>query len=108
MSDQYYVEGRNRAHTLGNSGSLILDGNGRVDDRILETYWRCGFYVFEGALSSTERNELVSDFETLLDRLPMGRGSKSTTKVDLLQGRALSVRVFVLQSLCPIHTAVAT
>ena len=76
MSDQYFVEGRNRAHTLGNSGSLILDGNGRVDDRILETYWRCGFYVFEGALSSTERNELVSDFEALLDRLPMGRGSK--------------------------------
>ena len=76
MSDQYFVEGQNRARTLGNRGSLILDDNGRVDDRTLETYWRCGFYVFEGALSSTERNELVSDFEALLDRLPMGRGSK--------------------------------
>ena len=62
MSDQYFVEGQNRARTLGNRGSLILDDNGRVDDHILETYWRCGFYVFEGALSSTERNELLSDF----------------------------------------------
>ena len=76
MNDRYFVEGRNRAATLDNRGALILDDEGRLDKEILEAYWRCGFYVFERALSSTERDELVSDFEALLDRLPMDRESK--------------------------------
>ena len=76
MNDRYFVEGQNRAATLDNRGTLILDDDGRLDEQILDAYWRCGFYVFERALSSTERDELVSDFEALLDRLPRDRESK--------------------------------
>ncbi|MCH2338209.1 MAG: hypothetical protein MK316_13195, partial [Pseudomonadales bacterium] len=76
MNDRYFVEGQNRAGKLDNRGTLILGDDDRLDERILETYWRCGFYVFERALSSMERDELVSDFEALLERLPRDRESK--------------------------------
>ena len=83
MNDRYFVEGQNRAGKLDNRGTLILGDDDRLDERILETYWRGGFYVFERALSSMERDELVSDFEALLERLPRDRESVSYTHLTL-------------------------
>ena len=46
----YLRDGEERAFALGNRGPIRFDRDGRLAPDILEAYWRCGFYVFEGVL----------------------------------------------------------
>ena len=71
--DDLYSRGRSQALALGNRGPLAVDANGRVDGRILDAYWRTGFYVFEGALRDEEVAELRREFESLRSRAPIGK-----------------------------------
>ena len=68
--DAYVQEGERRAYEIGNRGPLRFNPNGTLHKDIADAYWRCGFYVFEGALSAAELKDLQKDFEHVLDRAP--------------------------------------
>lgn len=71
----YLLEGEQRAAALGNRGPIRFDATGRVHPDILDAYWRCGFYVFEGVVGDAELADIESDFQTILARLPVERGA---------------------------------
>lgn len=68
--DAYVREGERKAYEIGNRGPIRLNADGTLHKDIADAYWRCGFYVFEGALSAEELKDLQKDFETVLDRAP--------------------------------------
>ena len=68
--DAYVQEGERKAYEIGNRGPLRFNSDGTLHKDIADAYWRCGFYVFEGALSAAELEDLQKDFETVLDRAP--------------------------------------
>ena len=71
----YLREGERKAFTLGNRGPIRFDASGRLAQDILDAYWRCGFYVFEGVLKPDELADIDADIKNILDRLPAGKGS---------------------------------
>ncbi|RAI57339.1 phytanoyl-CoA dioxygenase family protein [Roseicella frigidaeris] len=71
----YLRQGEARAFALGNRGPLRLGPDGRIHPEILEAYWRCGFYVFEGVLGAAELADIEADIHAILDRLPVERGA---------------------------------
>ena len=75
---EYYLEGEQRALSLGNRGPMAFDSNGDLRADIAEAYWEMGFYVFDGAVRGDELNELVVDFEEVLARAP----ASSTSRTD--------------------------
>ncbi len=68
--DAYVQEGERKAYEIGNRGSIRFNTDGTLHKDIADAYWRCGFYVFEGALSTAELKDLQEDFERVLDRAP--------------------------------------
>lgn len=72
---EYLAAGGRRAFELGNRGPIRFSSDGRVHPDILEAYWRCGFYVFEGVLKADELADIEADVHSILDRLPVHRGS---------------------------------
>ena len=48
----YLQQGERLAFSLGNRGPIRFGTNGKVHPDILDAYWRCGFYVFEGVLGA--------------------------------------------------------
>lgn len=76
----YLAAGEKRAYELGNRGPIRFTPDGRLDPDILDAYWRCGFYVFEGVLKADELADIEADLETILDRLPNKRGSPVDAK----------------------------
>lgn len=72
---KYCEDGRARAVALGNRGPVRFDADGRLASDILNAYWRHGFYVFEGVVSSKELQELRDDFEALKENAPANYGS---------------------------------
>ena len=73
---QYRKEGEARAMALGNRGPIRYNDDGTLHDDIIEAYWRCGFYIFEGVISPEELAELEADALALLERAPVEPGSK--------------------------------
>lgn len=71
----YLAEGERRAFTLGNRGPLRFDAKGRLTQDILDAYWRCGFYVFEGVLKADELADIERDVKSIQDRLPVAQGA---------------------------------
>lgn len=71
----YLREGERRAHDLGNRGPVRFTADGRLDPAILEAYWRCGFYIFEGVLGADELTDIEADLLDILERLPTDRTS---------------------------------
>lgn len=71
----YLREGEAKAFALGNRGPIRFDTRGRLAQDILDAYWRCGFYVFEGVLKAEELADIEADVKSILDRLPSERGS---------------------------------
>ena len=72
---QAYLEaGEERARQLGNRGPIRFGADGLVHPDILEAYWRCGFYVFEGVLGAAE----LADIEADLRR----RDARDTARAD--------------------------
>jgi hypothetical protein len=76
----YLREGGRRAQALGNRGPLRFTADGKVHPDILDAYWRCGFYVFEGVLRPEELADIEADLKDILDRLPAERGSPVDAK----------------------------
>lgn len=71
----YLRDGERRAFDLGNRGPIRFAADGRVHPDILEAYWRCGFYVFEGVLQPDELADIEADLRDILARLPAERGA---------------------------------
>ena len=71
----YLAEGERRAFRLGNRGPIRFGTDGRLTGDILDAYWRCGFYVFEGVLKADELADIERDFRDILDRLPVEKGA---------------------------------
>ncbi|TXL72908.1 phytanoyl-CoA dioxygenase family protein [Vineibacter terrae] len=71
----YLKAGAERAQALGNRGPIRFTLDGRVHPDILEAYWRCGFYVFEGVLRQEELADIEADLHAIQDRLPAARGA---------------------------------
>ena len=76
----YLREGERRAYQLGNRGPIRFNADGRLDPAILDAYWRCGFYVFEGVLKPAELADIERDIKDILDRLPAERGAALDAK----------------------------
>ncbi|MGA3398874.1 MAG: phytanoyl-CoA dioxygenase family protein [Acetobacteraceae bacterium] len=72
----YLAAGAQRAFALGNRGPIRFTGDGTVHPDILDAYWRCGFYVFEGVLNAEELADIEADIKTnVLERLPVEKGA---------------------------------
>ncbi len=84
--DAYLADGARRAETLGNRGPIRFGTDGRIAGDILDAYWRCGFYVFEGVLGAAELAEIEAEVTNILDRLP----SRQDSPVDAKGRPALS------------------
>src|SRR5437899_2932845 len=77
---RYLREGEKRAFTLGNRGPIRFTESGALHPDIVEAYWRCGFYVFEGVLQADELADIERDLHDILDRLPAERGAPLDAK----------------------------
>ena len=66
----YILEGKARAAKLGNRGPTRFDENGKLHPNILDAYWRCGFYIFEGVLNPDELADIELDLFDIMERLP--------------------------------------
>lgn len=71
----YLAQGEQRAYALGNRGPVRRTADGAIHPDILEAYWRCGFYVFEGVLGAAELADIEADFKDIMERLPVRRGA---------------------------------
>lgn len=76
----YLQRGAERARTLGNRGPLRFTKDGKLQPEILDAYWRCGFYVFEGVLKANELADIEADIHDIFDRLPSEKGSPVDAK----------------------------
>jgi len=76
----YLRDGEARAATLGNRGPIRFTAAGELHPDIVEAYWRCGFYVFEGVLEADELLDIERDLHEILDRLPAERGAALDAK----------------------------
>jgi hypothetical protein len=72
---KYLREGEKRAFALGNRGPIRFTTAGELAPDIVEAYWRCGFYVFEGVLKADELADIERDLHDIMDRLPVEKGS---------------------------------
>jgi hypothetical protein len=76
----YLSDGERRAASLGNRGPIRFAAAGALHPDILDAYWRCGFYVFEGVLKADELADIERDVHDILDRLPAERGAALDAK----------------------------
>jgi len=76
----YLRDGEERAFALSNRGPVRYTDEGQIHPEILEAYWRCGFYIFEGVIDSDELRDIEADLHDILDRLPAEEGSLVDTK----------------------------
>jgi hypothetical protein len=71
----YLSAGERRAAALGNRGPIRFTASGELHPEIVEAYWRCGFYVFQGVLKAAELADIERDLHDILDRLPAEKGA---------------------------------
>ncbi|HYC65932.1 MAG TPA: phytanoyl-CoA dioxygenase family protein, partial [Reyranellaceae bacterium] len=76
----YLRDGEKRAYALGNRGPIRFTGKGELHPDIVDAYWRCGFYVFEGVLKPDELADIERDLHDILERLPVEKGAKLDAK----------------------------
>ncbi len=76
----YLQAGERRAYAIGNRGPIRFTGAGALHPDILDAYWRCGFYVFEGVLGQPELGDIKADINNVLDRLPAEKGAAIDAK----------------------------
>lgn len=73
--EAYRRDGERRAAALGNRGPIRFTADGTLHADIVEAYWRCGFYIFEGVLGADELADIEADVHDIIDRLPTAQGS---------------------------------
>ncbi len=71
----YLRAGEERAAALGNRGPIRFTKAGDLHPDIVDAYWRCGFYVFEGVLKPDELADIERDLHDILERLPIEKGA---------------------------------
>ena len=71
----YLRAGETRAYALGNRGPIRFTDEGELHPDVVEAYWRCGFYVFEGVLKPDELADIERDLHDILERLPVEKGA---------------------------------
>jgi len=76
----YLRQGEQRAFALGNRGPIRFTASGELHPDILDAYWRCGFYVFEGVLKADELADIERDVKEILERLPAECGAAVDAK----------------------------
>ncbi|MBO6827278.1 MAG: phytanoyl-CoA dioxygenase family protein [Sneathiella sp.] len=76
----YIKEGEARAMSLGNRGKLKLTKEGALDPSILDSYWKHGFYVFEGLVEEQELSSLRRAVDQLLETAPTSPDAKINSK----------------------------
>ncbi len=89
MAD-YVREGKRRAMELGNRGLIRFEDDGSLAEQISDAYWRFGFYVFEGALSGEELEDLQADLEHVFERAPHTKDASVDSKGRTALGAELS------------------
>jgi Phytanoyl-CoA dioxygenase (PhyH) len=76
----YLRQGERRTYELGNRGPIRFTASGELHPDIVEAYWRCGFYIFEGVLKPDELGDIERDVKEILDHLPVERGAAVDAK----------------------------
>ena len=76
----YLRQGESRSLGLGNRGPIRFSADGAVHAEILEAYWRCGFYIFEGVVGAEELADIEADIQDILEHLPAEKGSAVDAK----------------------------
>jgi hypothetical protein len=76
----YLRDGEKRAMALGNRGPIRFTPSGELHPDIVEAYWRCGFYIFEGALRAEELADIEHDLHDIIERLPVEKGAAVDSK----------------------------
>lgn len=71
----YLRDGEQRAAQLGNRGPIRFTESGELHPEIIEAYWRCGFYVFEGVLETEELADIENDLHEIQAHLPVEKGA---------------------------------
>ncbi len=94
MAD-YILAGTRRAYELGNRGPIRFNDDGSLHADIVEAYWRCGFYVFEGVVGEEELEDLATDLESVLGRAPHEKGAEVDSKGRPALGTELAQRTFL-------------
>ena len=69
--ETYRAAGEARAMALGNRGPIRYNTDGSLHDDIVKTYWRTGFYIFEGVLSGNELADIERDAIDIMERCPL-------------------------------------
>jgi len=77
---QYLTEGEGRAMALGNRGPIRFIGDGVLHPDIVEAYWRCGFYVFEGVLRPEELPDIEADLKNMMARFPTHKNAETDAR----------------------------
>src|SRR5262245_8031920 len=68
---EYGQRAEARAYALGNRGPIRTGADGKLLPEILDSYWTCGFYVFQGVVGPEELAELRADIDAVLSRAPV-------------------------------------
>ena len=74
--ESYVRQGKQNAYELGNRGPIWFNDDGTLIQEIIDAYWRCGFYVLEGALGAEELSDLQADMESALGRAPFTKDAE--------------------------------
>jgi len=91
----YLVDGERRAYELGNRGPIRFVGNGALHPDIVEAYWRCGFYIFEGVFSAEELADIEADVLQFRTRLPTEPKAETDSQGRAAIGAGLEARTVV-------------
>ena len=68
---QYRAAGTARAVAMNNRGPARFDTAGRLEQDILDAYWREGFYVFKNVVGEEELYDIERDVAEILERAPI-------------------------------------
>lgn len=66
----YREAGEARALALGNRGPIRYNPDGSLHQEIVDSYWRHGFYIFEGVIGPEELADVEQDVSAIIDRAP--------------------------------------
>ena len=73
--ESYVAEGEKKALELDNRSPIVFNDDGTLDSKILDAFWKYGFYVLEGVLIEEELNDLQTELEDVFERAPKDEGS---------------------------------
>ena len=93
---EYLQDAEARARAMPNRGPMRYGDDGRLHPDILAAYWEHGFYVFEGAVSAEEIDELRADATDIIERAPTHKGATHDAKGRPAYGRDCAVEPYLL------------